>query len=88
MNDIPDYQTIPENIYDDIQKSKINKKSSKYHGVTFTKSTNKWRALLVYNKKQLHLGFFDNELDAVTAYNTKATQLNKDFNCKYKINVI
>ena len=88
LNDISEEQIIPKNIYEEIQKAKINKKSSKYHGVTFTKSTNKWRALLVYNKKQLHLGFFENELDAVNAYNNKATELNKDLNCKYKINVI
>jgi prophage antirepressor-like protein len=44
--------------------------------------------LLVYNKKQLHLGFFVNELDAAKAYNNKATELNKESNCKYKINVI
>ena len=87
LNEI-DYNTIPKNIYEEIQKVKIDKKSSKYHGVTFTKSKNKWRALLVYNKKQLHLGFFENELDAVSAYNNKAIELNKDFNCKYKINVI
>jgi len=88
LNDISEEQIIPKNIYEEIQKAKINKKSSKYHGVTFTKSTNKWRGLLVYNKKQLHLGFFENELDAVNAYNSKATELNKEFNCKYKINVI
>jgi hypothetical protein len=88
LNEISEEEIIPKNIYEEIQKAKINKKSSKYYGVTFTKSTNKWKALLVYNKKQLHLGFFENELDAVNAYNSKATELNKDFNCKYKINVI
>ena len=88
LNDISEEEIIPKNIYEEIQKAKIDKKSSKYHGVTFTKSRNKWKALLVYNKKQLHLGFFENELDAVNAYNNKATELNREFNCKYKINVI
>ena len=88
LNEISEEEIIPKNIYEEIQKAKIDKKSSKYHGVTFTKSRNKWKALLVYNKKQLHLGFFENELDAVNAYNNKATELNKEFNCKYKINVI
>jgi prophage antirepressor-like protein len=90
LNEIsdPNYTIVPKNIYEEIQENKITKKSSKYHGVTFVKSINKWKALLVYNKKQLHLGFFENELDAAKAYNNKATELNNQSNCKYKINVI
>ena len=90
LNEIsdPNYTIVPKNIYEEIQENKITKKSSKYYGVTFVKSINKWKALLVYNKKQLHLGFFVNELDAAKAYNNKATELNKESNCKYKINVI
>ena len=40
----------------------------------------------INEQKQIHLGTFSNELDAATAYNKRAEQLNKDFNCKYKIN--
>ena len=66
-----------------------NNKSSKYHGVTFDKRSNKFKALLVYNKKQIHIGTFIDELDAAKAYNVKAQDpLNKEFNCKYKINEI
>jgi phage anti-repressor protein len=85
LNDIPNYITTPKNIHGEILENKINKKSSKYYGVTVSKS-NKFKALLVYNKKQIHLGTFTNELDAAKVYNTKAQQLNTEHCCKYKIN--
>ena len=85
LNDIPNYITIPKNVHQNIIQNKINKKSSKYYGVTVSK-LNKFRALLVYNKKQIHLGTFTNELDAAKAYNAKAQQLNTEHSCKYKIN--
>lgn len=67
----------------------IQNKSSKYFGVILNKKTNKFRALLVYNKKQLHLGFFVNEIDAAKAYNIKADELNKQLDkIVYKINDI
>ena len=85
LNDIPNYITTPKNVHQNIIQNKMNKKSSKYYGVTVSKS-NKFKALLVYNKKQIHLGTFTNELDAAKAYNAKAQQLNTEHNCKYKIN--
>ena len=85
LNDIPNYITTPKNVHENIIQNKINKKSSKYYGVTVSKS-NKFKALLVYNKKQIHLGTFTNELDAAKAYNAKAQQLNTEHCCKYKIN--
>jgi phage anti-repressor protein len=88
LNNIPDYITIPKNIHDEIQSIKINKKSSKYYGVTFCKSKNKFRSVLVYNKKQIHLGFFENELDAARSYNIRAHQLNEQHTCNYKLNII
>lgn len=86
LNDIPTYITEPKNVYDEIQKRKVNRKTSKYHGVNFCKQRNKFRSVLVYNKKQIHCGFFENELDAVKAYNTKASELNENNNCNYPIN--
>ena len=86
LNDIPNYITIEKNIFQDIQDNKLSKKSSKYHGVTFNKKQNKYRACLVYNKKQLYLGFFTDELEAAKAYNKKAKELNDEHNTSYKIN--
>lgn len=86
LNDIPGYTTIEKNIFKEIQVSKLSSKSSKYYGVTFAKQKNKYRAVIVYNKKQLHLGFFDEELEAAKAYNKKASELNEQNAFKYKIN--
>lgn len=86
LNDIGS-RTIAKNIVKEIEDTKLANKSSKYHGVTLNKKNNKYRALLVYHKKQIHIGFFDNELDAAKAYNIKAEELNKQLNkIVYKIN--
>ena len=88
LNDIPNYTTVPKNIYQEIQEKTINKKTSKYRCVTFCKRNNKFRSVLVYNKKQIHIGFFEDELDAAIAYNKKANELNTTTNSKYKLNEI
>jgi len=48
---------------------KINNKnfktSSKYKGIYWEKHKNKWRATITYNGKRIHLGYFNNEIDAV-----------------------
>lgn len=87
LNDIPNYITIPKNVHENILQDKINKKSSKYYGVT-KKNCGKFRAVLVYNKKQIHLGTFTNEIEAAKAYNRKAEQLNLEDGCNYRINKI
>jgi phage anti-repressor protein len=87
LNDIPGYITHSKNIYQEIQDKKRENKSSKYYGVTLSKRNNKYRAVIVHNKKQIHIGFFDNELDAAKAYNQKASELNLTTNFKYKINI-
>jgi prophage antirepressor-like protein len=87
LNYIPNYVTIPNNVYCTLQKEKISNKSSKYIGVTFSKQVNKYKALIVYNKKQICLGSFENELDAAKAYNKRAIELNDLLNQnKYKTN--
>ena len=86
LNDIPNYVTIEKNIHQDIQNNK--NKSSKFYGVCFNKSRKKFKAYLVFNKKQIVIGEFINELDAMNAYNLKADELNKKYNKKYKLNEI
>ena len=75
-------------IVKEIQDKKIEKKTCQYYGVTLSKRNDKYRALLVHNKKQIHIGFFENELDAAKAYNKKASELNSTTNSKYKLNEI
>jgi len=43
-------------------------KTSKYKGVCWSKSKNKWRASIHMNKKQNHLGYFDTEIEAHKFY--------------------
>lgn len=44
--------------------------SSKFKGVSHHKK--KWRATITYNYKNLHLGTFDDQIDAAKAYDTAA----------------
>ena len=92
LNDLgPNYVTVSKNIVKEIVESKSASKSSKYHGVTVVVNKNKdvkFRSVLVYNKRQLHIGFFNDELEAAKAYNKKAEELNTEFNKKYKLNLI
>lgn len=45
---------------------------SKYKGVCWSGEKNKWRANICINRKQTHLGYFSNEVDAAIAYNNAA----------------
>lgn len=49
--------------------NKISNKNStsKYIGVSFDKIRNKWRANIKFGGKQIHLGRFNNEIDAAKA---------------------
>jgi group I intron endonuclease len=57
------------------RKKKYKNCTSKYVGVSFVKSRNKWRAKIFYQKKEIHLGLFVNETDAAEAYNKKALEI-------------
>lgn len=41
-----------------------SKKTSKFVGVSFCKKLNKWRTKIFFNKKQIHLGVFESEIEA------------------------
>lgn len=51
------------------------KYSSKYKGVYFVKSRNKWRAQIMINNKKKYLGHFDCELKAAKAYQNAINNL-------------
>lgn len=89
LNDIPDYVTVPKDIFTERVAKNKSKKSSKYIGVSMNKKSGKWQAALTYNKKQVHIGFFDDEQSAATAYNKKAKELNEEIGkVVYKLNVL
>lgn len=84
LNDIPNYVTMPKDIYSEIISKKC--KTSKYHGVSLTKQ-NKWACSYMMNRKKIHIGTFDTELEACTAYNEVIIKLNNNgFN--YKVNIM
>lgn len=53
--------------------------SSKYKGISYYKNTNKWRAQIKHNGKLIHLGLFDNEIDAAKVYDKEALKLYKEY---------
>ena len=53
---------------ENLQKSTKSCGSSKYQGVCWHKSRNKWKARISVNKKLIHLGYFDDELEAANTY--------------------
>lgn len=59
--------------------------SSKFKGVSRSKMSNKWRAYIRVNKKLIHLGYHDKEIDAAKSYNDAAIKYFKEFS---KINTI
>jgi len=46
--------------------------SSRFTGVSFEKEHKKWRACIYYERKRMHLGYFDNQIDAAKAYDAAA----------------
>jgi len=50
----------------------IEGKSSRYRGVCLKKDLNKWQASIGYRGKRIHLGYFENEIDAAKAYDEAA----------------
>ena len=66
---------------------KINT-SSQYKGVIFTKSSQMFTSLIIYNYKRIYLGSFKTEKEAALAYNKEAERLNKEHDCRYNLNII
>lgn len=61
-------------------KPKINiKTSSKFKGVCWQKSANKWCSGIMVNYRKKHLGLFENELDAAIAYDKAAKEIHGEF---------
>src|SRR4051794_35168157 len=53
--------------------------TSKYKGVFLCGKTGRFRARISLNQKRIYLGYFDNEVEAARAYNTKAVELFGEF---------
>lgn len=51
---------------------RLKNATSQYKGVAWMPSRNKWRARIKFMYESIHLGLFDNEVDAAKAYNKAA----------------
>lgn len=60
-------------------RSSATGSTSSYLGVHFRKDCGLWRSQISKLGKKIHLGLFDNEIDAARAYNAAAIQLHGQF---------
>lgn len=54
-------------------------RSSSFKGVSWHKTANKWRSVIMFKKKQHHIGFFTEETEAAKAYDKKAIDIFGEF---------
>lgn len=65
---------------ENVRNSKSRKNStSKYVGVSWRKRCGKWVAKVRMNKKDYHVGYFDNEVEAAKARDVIALKLHGEF---------
>jgi AP2 domain/HNH endonuclease len=60
-------------------KGKLSNNTSGFKGVFWHKATRKWRAQIRVGSIHIHLGYFDNTLDAAKAYDLAALVAWKEF---------
>lgn len=71
------FATAAENMQNRRKQQKAA--TSKYKGVYWFRPGGKWIARIYFNRKNIHLGLFENEMEAAQAYDTKARELYGDF---------
>lgn len=58
------------------QRAKLQSNNTTgYKGIVWYKPTNRWRVAIKFNKKGIHLGYFKELTEAISAYNNKALEL-------------
>jgi hypothetical protein len=57
--------------------SKLNK--SGFNGVSWNNNKKKWVAQIACNNKKIHIGFFNDPIEAAKAFNTAALKYHGEF---------
>lgn len=60
-------------------RAKHHDNTSGYKGVDWMKSRQKWRARIMIDRKEIHLGLFDDPIKAAEAYDKAAIEHHKSF---------
>ena len=73
--------TSLENLHNQKKRNLVSgkKTSSIYKGVSWFKRTKKWHVQITSNYKNIHLGYFDSEIEAALEYDLAAVQYFKEF---------
>lgn len=65
---------------ENISNQKLQKDSpNKYKGVSLTKSTGRWRAVITSNRVRKHIGYYETEEEAARAYDNAAKRYFGEF---------
>lgn len=62
-----------------LQNQQSQNGTSKYKGVCWHNRDKKWHTQIKHNGKNIHIGYFNNEIEAAKAYDRKAKELFGDF---------
>ncbi len=67
------------NSQNQMNRKKSNGKTSKFKGVSWNKNANKWKARLGVRPKEIHIGYFNCEIDAANAYDNFAKKYYREY---------
>lgn len=79
LNNCRNNLRIVTNLQNQMNRRSNSNVTSKYKGVSWHIQTRKWRATIMINRKQKHLGVFICETDAALAYNKAAKEMFGEF---------